>query len=726
MSKFRRDVPDRRSMSAQVDRCAVYFKSGVARGAFLARCRACVLGVAPGAPPAPGESLSVLCGTWNVGDKKPPKNLADLDEWLPPGAHDIYAIGFQENSNKKKWVEALERHLAGGRAFDALEARLAAPAAGPAAAFARDRALACLEAKRAKGSGAYALVASSSLWDIHVLVFARRDLKRRLSRVAAHTEATGFAHVLGNKGAAAVALSFEGACLGDEGLDVMFVTSHLAARATRVAERQSNVEEINGGLRRLAEAAHPCYDAPRDRMDALHQFDHVFWFGDLNYRVDRGAHGSEAEFEATLGDAEAGRVGALVAGDQLAAERLERAAVFATFEEGAIAFPPTYRLVKGAPAYSNKKNQNPSYCDRVLYKSNAPPSCCSWVDGAPPGAGHHRARQNSYGACFSPGMSNSDHRAVAAAFDVPARPPRLCRGAPGALDGAFVALEDCVFSVAPEVSPRKCETYAKYDGYAGPLCLSLRAPWLHRGGDRASFGASSADGDDAAAVAAACANPRAAKPTLDFNERRLRKRKDTPRAPADDVALAASSPEMPRGAAPRMPARDGAAAPASPAAPDRRASLYRRAFTDEWCPKCCTPLDGDCVAYAGLSWKAPCADSFLKSGAAVSGLAALRERRAAAIARAKADHALKLEARRAATAAMLAETRAVAKAKHAEYEGGAAEPEPAAAPAPAPADADAADDDDDDEAELVARTQALLAAAAAPAPPAGPPKVHSR
>ena len=59
-------------------------------------------------------------------------------------------------------------------------------------------------------------------------------------------------------------------------------------------------------------------------------------------------------------------------------------------------------------------------------------------------------------------MSNSDHRAVAAAFDVPARPPRLCRGAPGALDGAFVALEDCVFSVAPEVSPRSRRTSVSY------------------------------------------------------------------------------------------------------------------------------------------------------------------------------------------------------------------------------------------------------------------------
>ncbi len=32
-------------------------------------------------------------------------------------------------------------------------------------------------------------------------------------------------------------------------------------------------------------------------------------------------------------------------------------------------FPPTYRMERGKQEYSNKKNQNPSYTDRVLYRS---------------------------------------------------------------------------------------------------------------------------------------------------------------------------------------------------------------------------------------------------------------------------------------------------------------------------------------------------------------------
>ena len=39
-------------------------------------------------------------------------------------------------------------------------------------------------------------------------------------------------------------------------------------------------------------------------------------------------------------------------------------------QEAEIRFPPTYRMEKGkADQYSNKKHQNPSYTDRVLYRS---------------------------------------------------------------------------------------------------------------------------------------------------------------------------------------------------------------------------------------------------------------------------------------------------------------------------------------------------------------------
>jgi len=35
----------------------------------------------------------------------------------------------------------------------------------------------------------------------------------------------------------------------------------------------------------------------KTNMDFLHSYDHVFWLGDLNYRVDMGNHGTKKEYE---------------------------------------------------------------------------------------------------------------------------------------------------------------------------------------------------------------------------------------------------------------------------------------------------------------------------------------------------------------------------------------------------------------------------------------------
>jgi hypothetical protein len=68
------------------------------------------------------------------------------------------------------------------------------------------------------------LLSVTSLWDIHLIVFVRASLRPRLSLVSSSTEATGFAHVLGNKGAAAAGLTIDGRT------SIAFVTSHLAAQ----------------------------------------------------------------------------------------------------------------------------------------------------------------------------------------------------------------------------------------------------------------------------------------------------------------------------------------------------------------------------------------------------------------------------------------------------------------------------------------------------------------
>ncbi len=58
----------------------------------------------------------------------------------------------------------------------------------------------------------------------------------------------------------------------------------------------------------------------------------------------------------------------LLAADQLKKE-LATGTPFAGFLEPVVDFPPTYRMEKGRAEYNNKKNQNPSYTDRILWRS---------------------------------------------------------------------------------------------------------------------------------------------------------------------------------------------------------------------------------------------------------------------------------------------------------------------------------------------------------------------
>ena len=57
---------------------------------------------------------------------------------------------------------------------------------------------------------------------------------------------------------------------------MLCVTVRLTHRSANYAEIMRN---LNIGNRKISQF--------------LHQFDHVFWLGDLNYRIDMGNHGTE-------------------------------------------------------------------------------------------------------------------------------------------------------------------------------------------------------------------------------------------------------------------------------------------------------------------------------------------------------------------------------------------------------------------------------------------------
>lgn len=305
----------------------------------------------------PGHKVSIFCGTWNVGSSAP---VDSISNFIPSNTYDLYAIGLQEcpHTQREAWVAEIQRQIGGsGAEFTSLSD------------------------KERDEQSSYQIVGSAKLWEISLVVFARRDMAYKVTCREVATVACGVGDVLGNKGGAAVFFRIEDTTL-------CFLTCHLAARAERIKERRQDFLKITKMMR----------FGDRD-VDLLMQCDHMFWFGDLNYRVEKGFH-------LAVAAAEGKRYEELMQADQLRREMSHKRAsdlCYPEFHEGSVNFAPTYRWEKTCNVFSNKREQAPSYTDRVLWHS----------------LHSGQLTQDSYGA--SPDVFGSDHRPVFATFTMTPR-----------------------------------------------------------------------------------------------------------------------------------------------------------------------------------------------------------------------------------------------------------------------------------------------------------------
>eukprot|EP00030_Apusomonadida_sp_AF-17_P002008 a2259_55.p1 GENE.a2259_55~~a2259_55.p1 ORF type:complete len:561 (+),score=246.68 a2259_55:206-1684(+) len=298
---------------------------------------------ATSAPTARGvvvkQEVTVFQGSMNMGDAP---TVDDVSAWVLPGS-DIYAFSLQEAGYKPEGGGTAEAHV---------QATLA----------------------RALGDQ-YQVVLAVSLGPIRNIVFVRSSLAPLVSEVVSGTEATGIGHVVSNKGG--VGIGFK---LAETSF--LFVASHLAAHDGEVERRNSDYREILHGLSKLA---------PKG-MCASDYFDHVFWAGDLNYRLEMGR--DEAITLITAGNIER-----LLLRDQLRVQHTDNK-VFFGFTEGEITFTPTYKFEPGTREFDSKKMRTPSYTDRILFRAT-PPYAKTLV-------------QTRYDACHT--IMTSDHSPIFATF----------------------------------------------------------------------------------------------------------------------------------------------------------------------------------------------------------------------------------------------------------------------------------------------------------------------
>ncbi|MCO5552118.1 hypothetical protein L7F22_005628 [Adiantum nelumboides] len=228
----------------------------------------------------------------------------------------------------------------------------------------------------------YKLVHGLSRGQMRLVVFVHVDSQKAISEVLNGSEATGVAHVGSNKGGICVSLKFWDTSL-------CFVNCHFAAHEGQYEARNANYKEIVGNI---------CINNPN--TDILNQFHHVFWLGDLNYRLNIGqlreSNKLQTTWDALIEKVQQKEFGKLFEMDELRREQEAKRALYA-FKEGKITFAPTFKMKKDAEDVYEQKRL-PAWCDRVLWSSL--PRC--------------DIEQLSYSSI--PSITTSDHKPVAASF----------------------------------------------------------------------------------------------------------------------------------------------------------------------------------------------------------------------------------------------------------------------------------------------------------------------
>ena len=314
------------------------------------------------------KNFRIFCGTYNVNGRMPDESLSP---WINLNSKDvdIYAIGFQElvdlnttnlliknDTNEQLWTAYIETELA-----------------------------------QSKTKSKYHLLTKNRMFGLFLLIYVNEKIvaKKAISELMKSQVATGIMDMLGNKGSIGVSFKlFESR--------ICFVCSHFAADTDKLEKRNS---DFRAAILKLNFQQ----DTEIGYSFRLDDHDTIFWFGDLNYRLDN------LSLIKTFRLINEQNYGELLKYDQLSLVKKEKK-IFENYQEGQINFRPSYKYVTKSDLYEKQltitsldqeenfgKVKLPSWTDRVLYKSQK----CSLVQYS----------------CINT-ITISDHKPVYALFDL--------------------------------------------------------------------------------------------------------------------------------------------------------------------------------------------------------------------------------------------------------------------------------------------------------------------
>jgi len=280
---------------------------------------------------------NVFIATYNCNAKPPPFSDGKfaIDELLDPVRTsfddiDIWVFGFQEivdlnvgqtlwstdTSNPAAWESALANRL-----------------------------------NDLRKSNRVVLLRSAQLVGIHVAVFVAERELQHFRDLNVETVKVGWKGVAGNKGAACLSFSFYDSSF-------CFICAHLAAGHKEYEVRASDYKTITGELK---------FGLSKNYGKTIADHEYAFWLGDFNWRID-------LTYYEVIQKVYERNWEYLLRFDQMK-RAVREGAAFSGFEEGVVAWAPTYKYDPGLDQYDTSELKRiPAWTDRIVWKAQDPTS----------------------------------------------------------------------------------------------------------------------------------------------------------------------------------------------------------------------------------------------------------------------------------------------------------------------------------------------------------------
>ncbi|KAK9767388.1 hypothetical protein K7432_002870 [Basidiobolus ranarum] len=298
------------------------------------------------------SKLHVLVGTFNVYQQTLNEEVRD---WLlspfkehPRVLPDIVAIGFQEFSPyPEAFIQRDETRLR--YAEQLIEKSL--------------RELCGSQLEQKTSHLGYRKIFVEQVVGLALVIFVKDSLQDQVSDILSNYEGSGPLFIQ-NKGALGATFRITPKSTGELGGSFCFICAHFTAHEGYAARRNVDFKNL---VERLVFPKN-CNRVEPTEYCTLHEYEHIFLFGDLNYRANYNFKEVTrlSTSKSIISLIEENDIPSLRKYDELLFEKQEGRTVQGFTEGCHLDFPPTYKFAVGTQEYKWEA-RIPSWCDRILF-----------------------------------------------------------------------------------------------------------------------------------------------------------------------------------------------------------------------------------------------------------------------------------------------------------------------------------------------------------------------